>query len=333
MTTTTASFNGDRSKWNQYDLSKQAEAKAALPGVTDGILRLWISEAEWLAGHPGSGPLVLHANPGKRPEIVLNIMTTSNLQLAVHSAESKTYDYNLLMYTNQEAAIEKLKAKILSELPEESLLMITHPITGTMNITLREIRAILVAAYGTLHPTDVDKLVTELNKPYQAGTCMLTFINARKQKLAEIKSTGEEYSPATLNRMLIASLGGQFAATVRFWTDINNTGALQVTNADDLPNRLVKAYNESKLVPEVTRSSMNAVQFNEAFELRVQAAVAAGIAAAALSTKANKNTAGTGGTGLCKTCGAKVTEKGKSGRVNTYCSHCYAKYKAERAVA
>ena len=332
MSTTTLYFNGDRSKWKEYDLSKQAEAKAALPGVANGILRLWISEAEWLVRYPGAGPLTLHLNPGDRP---IFPVATSQLMLALQSAEVKTYDYNLLMYTNQEAAIEKLKAKILSELSEECRRMVHHPITGTMDITLREIHAILVAAYGTLHPVDVDKLVIELNKPYQAGSCMLAFINSRKQKLVEIAATGETYYPATQTRMLIASLGGHFSDTVRFWSDINNTGSLQVANANDLPERLVKAYNESKLVPEVTRSNMNAVQSNESFESRV--VTAAGIAAAALSSmKANKNTGGTGGTGgtgLCKTCGAKITEKGKSGRLNTYCSPCYTKYQAAKAVA
>ena len=327
MTTPTLSFNGDRSKWKAYDLSKQAEAKAALPGVEGGILRSWISEAEWLIRYPTSGPYALHLNPGDRPVFPA---ATTQLALSQQAAEVKTFEYNLLMYTNQQTALENLKEKILLELSEECRLMVQDPITGTMNITLRQIRAILVAAYGTLHPTDVDKLVMDLNKTYQSGTCMLNFINTRKQKLTEIASTGENYSPATLNRMLITSLGGHFEATVRFWRDTNNSGILQVANANDLADRLVKAYNESKLAPEVTRSAMNAMQSNEIFEQRVQAAVTAGIAAAALSTKTNKHT---GGTGLCKTCGAKITEKGKSGRLNTYCNHCYAKYQAAKAAA
>jgi hypothetical protein len=312
-------FDGNQSHWRLFDKRKQAEAKAAIPGETFGILGAFLTPIEYTLHNPTGGAYVALLHPGPRP--LIDHINPTNLQIAAHGEVIKSWEYALTRFLKQEDAMANFKASYLADLDDASKALVDDPVTGTMLYTIAQIRSIMKLAYGTLSPSDLNKLFTEATAPYVQGTDMRTYLSGQHLLFAELAASGEIFSVLTRTRYLISSLEscGSFLETTTFWENTNTTIALQIQNANVLSAALITAFAKQQGVTAGSRHSVNAALTIEDVTKMVKAGVAAGIAAAAKEADAN-----------CTTCNVKITGKNKAGKPLRYCARCYAKHKADR---
>jgi hypothetical protein len=151
-------------------------------------------------------------------------------------------------FLKQEDAISKFKANFINAIPETSKRLINDPITGTMVITICQIRSILKLEFGTLTPADVDKLYAKATSSYTSGMDMRIFLYSKTQAYAELAAVGEQYGVQARTRDLISSLKsvGTFDDVITFWQNTNTTVGSQVQNAAMLSAALITAHVKNK---------------------------------------------------------------------------------------
>jgi hypothetical protein len=319
---TSISFNGEPSTWNAFDKQLLAIASDAIPGKPYGILGELVTPAEYLIFNADNQAYVALPNPGARPDIGSDHPTT--VQQSAFTNRLKTWEFEMENYLKQEDAISVFKANFINSIDETSKKLINDPITGTMVITIRKIRSILKLEFGTLTPEDVDKLYAKATSSYASGMDMRIYLYSKTQAYAELAAVGELYGVQARTRELVASLKsvGHFEEVITFWQNTNTTVASQVTNATTLSTALITAYTKNKSLTAGSRHHVNAALTVEDIEKRIQAGIAAGVAAAVK-----------GADSTCATCKVPVSGKNKSGRPLKYCGKCFAKFKADRGVA
>jgi hypothetical protein len=320
-------FRGQSNDWTSFDKKMKDTAKMAIPGRSFGILGALVTIEEYAIFDAAGAPYVALVDPGERP--IIGIQNPTTVQQSAFANIVKVWEFALENYIKQEDANTKFKTNYLSYLDENSRRLVDHPINGTMTITIREMRNILKREFGTLSPTDVDKIFDKATSSYSSGMDMREFLYSKVQSFAELASVGEVYGVQATTRYLILSFKsvGTYDEVIAFWQNTHTTVESQVQNAPSLSSALITAYNKNKDLTTGARANSatttNPVITMENIEKRIAAGIVAGIAAAAKEAASDAH---------CATCKAKVTGKNKAGRPLKYCAKCFAKFKADQAV-
>jgi hypothetical protein len=225
---TSISFNGEPATWDAFDKQLLAIASDAIPGRPYGILGALVTPAEYLIFNAEHQPYVQLLNPGERP--VIGIDNPSTAQQSAFTNRLKTWEFELENFLKQEDAISAFKANLINSIDETSKRLINDPITGTMVITIRQIRSILKLEFGTLTPSDVDKLFVKATSAYASGMDMRIFLYSKTQAYAELAAVGEQYGVQARTRDLIFSFKsvGTFDDVIIFWQNTHTTVESQV---------------------------------------------------------------------------------------------------------
>ena len=325
-------FSGERIHWKKFWHSLCNIARSAIPGKAHGVLGFILSEEEYkdLTGHKFK-PLTDVSD--LKPQ--LPGMSASEKEVERYKLEDKEWKFQDDQYVKQEAGLKILREWMWLNLDENSKRLFTQGSLGHMNFTTLEIVQRLKEEYATMMPSDMTKLMDTALSLFTGGNLRIWLLQL-EATYSDLESHGERVDNAQKLRNLKNSLKNtpEYDGVILTWERKHITPSTQKEKWDTLLFKLKDEYDARQMgngnnTTIQNRHMVNEVLSNDRYISAndVNKLIAAGIAAHISSTRPVGNTE----YGNCKACGGKVTEKGKSGKINSYCTTCYTKHKTAKS--
>ena len=185
-----------------------------------GLIGFLVTPAEWLAlPFPANHVAVAFApilDPGAEPILANN---ANALAVSVHNADWNTWKLHFSEFQGQRKECLDFKNAMLDALDPISRELMKDPIHGTRGITLREIDARLVNAYGVLSSADISKNEDILRVPYHGGNSFRDFAAAQRLAHTVALRNGQPFPEAQKVQFLLAALKpcGIFTLRCQMW--------------------------------------------------------------------------------------------------------------------
>ena len=250
-----AAFSGDKKSFWRYrvlylDLAARSSTTCEFG---HGLLGFVLPDAEWLAldfppGHVAV-PFLARRHPGPAPVLAVG---AAALQVSVHNALFASWRYEDEQYHLQQSSLNTFKGLFIDSLDAVSRRLLTHPVTGTRNLSVQAIDTHLYGAHGILSPADLRLNEAALRAPYQPDLPIHDHTSHQQELHAIAQANGSAFSEAQKVEYLIASLRpcNTYNSRIDHWIIAFPTVVLQtfLSLAD-----AVHVYSDNR-TPDVTSS-------------------------------------------------------------------------------
>lgn len=277
-------FSGNKPEFANYRLNYLDKAALSSNRCNHGfgLLGFIITPLEWLAlPFPGNHVAVAFAplqDPGLEPILANN---ANALAVSIYNAEWNAWKLHFAEFQGQRKEYSDFKNAFLDSLDPVSKDLMKDPIHGTRGITLREIDARLVAAYGIMSSADLSKNEDILRIPYRAENNLREFAASQRVAHAVALRNGQPFPEVQKVQFLLSALKpcAIFTLCCQMWQRefpqvINQTFELLVTAVQAFADNLTQDSTSSSSGFAAAATSMDTTDLHSLVATAVAAAVA-----------------------------------------------------------